>query len=79
MEAFSIHNMDIKRFMEVLDQCQGNVFLETPQGDRYNLKSKLSQMMGLFTIMEGAKLVEASIVCENPEDEALLFRANLFG
>ncbi len=79
MRAFSIHDMDVKRFMQVLDQCKGNVYLETPEGDRYNLKSKLSQMMGLFQIMEGAKLVEATIVCDNPEDEALLFRANLFG
>ncbi len=79
MESFSIHNMDIKRFVEVVDQCQGNVYLETPEGDRFNLKSKLSQIMGLYTIMEGAKLVEANIVCDNRDDESLLFRANLFG
>lgn len=79
MESFSIHNMDVKRFAEVLDQCQGNVYLETIEGDRFNLKSKLSQIMGLFTIMEGAKLVEAVIVCDNSDDESLLFRANLFG
>lgn len=74
-----VSNMDVKRFMEVLDQCTGNVYLETPEGDRYNLKSKLSQMMGLFHIIEGAKLVDAKIVCDNPEDESLIFRANLFG
>ncbi len=75
----NVRNMDVRRFMEVLDQCQGNVYLETPEGDRYNLKSKLSQMMGLFQIIEGAKLVEAKLSCDNPEDESLIFRANLFG
>lgn len=79
MNSFSIHDMDVKRFMEVLDQCTGNVFLETGEGDRLNLKSKLSQMMGILKLMEGAKMGEATITCEKPEDESLLFRANLFG
>ncbi len=49
------------------------------EGDRLNLKSKLSQLVGLTKLIEGGKIAEASIVCENPEDESKLFRFNLFG
>ena len=34
---------DIEKFFEVVDSCQGNVELVTGEGDRLNLKSKLSQ------------------------------------
>ena len=48
-------------------------------GDRLNLKSKLCQVIGLTKIIEGGMISEAKIVCENPEDDTLLFRFNLYG
>ena len=63
----------------MLDQCEGNVFLVTREGDHLNLKSKLSQLVGLTQLIEGGKIAEAFIVCEKPEDESKLFRFNLFG
>ena len=79
MKAFDLNNVDVKAFMEALDQCKGDVMLITDEQDRFNLKSKLSQITGLMHLIEGGKLVNAKIYCSNPEDESMLFRLNLFG
>ena len=74
-----LHDVDVPAFLKVLDECEGKVFLVTNEGDKLNLKSKLSQLVGLTKLIEGGKIAEAYIVCENPEDESKLFRFNLFG
>ena len=74
-----LHDVDVPAFLKILDECKGKVFLCTEEGDRLNLKSKLSQLVGLTKLIEGGKIAEASIVCENPDDESKLFRFNLFG
>lgn len=78
MADFEIHNLDVKLFMEALDTCKGDVFLETEEGDILNLKSKLSQMMGIAKILEGAVITDAKIRCSNLDDESKLFRLNLY-
>ena len=78
-EKFALHNVDVKAFLAKLDQCKGNVFLVTDEGDQLNLRSKLCQLVGLTKLIEGGKISEAFIVCDEPEDETLLFRFNLYG
>ena len=78
-EKLKIHNIDFDKFIEAVDQCKGNVYLETEDGDSLNLKSKLCQMLGLSAIFSSAEVSEATIRCENAEDETLLFRFNLYG
>ena len=73
-----IHDVDVPDFIKTLDHCKGDVFLETPEGDVLNLKSKLCQIAGLANILQGAVIAEATIRCANPEDETLLFRVNLY-
>lgn len=73
-----LHNIDFKKFIEILDKCKGNVYLETEDGDSLNLRSKLSQMVGIATILTGASVTEATLRCENPEDEIMFFRYNLY-
>ena len=75
----SLHNIDVAEFLAVLDTCEGNVFLVTNEGDRLNLKSKLCQIVGLTKLIEGGKIAEASIICENKNDESKLFRFIFFG
>ncbi len=79
MKAFDLNNVDVQAFMKALDACKGDVMLITDEDDRFNLKSKLSQIAGLVNLIEGGKLVNARIYCSNPEDESMLFRLNLFG
>ena len=69
---------DPKGFFEKLKECKGTLEIVTPQGDRLNLKSKLSQIMGLTQLIEGGIIVDATIRCEKPEDESKLVRFDLF-
>ena len=78
LSAMKLHDIDVADFIKTLDSCKGNVFLETPEGDRLNLKSKLAQFAGLTMLIKGGIIAEAVIRCENPEDESLLFRFNLY-
>ena len=75
----SLHNIDVAEFLAVLDTCEGNVYLVTNEGDKLNLRSKLCQLLGLTKLIEGGKIAEASIFCENKNDESKLFRFNFFG
>ena len=79
MSSVELHKIDFKKFIEAIDQCKGDVYLVTDDGDKLNLKSKLCQLIGLTKIIEGGMISEAKIVCENPEDDTLLFRFNLYG
>ncbi|MDD2578967.1 MAG: hypothetical protein EOM13_00540 [Clostridia bacterium] len=78
-KQFSMNNVDVKEFIKALDLCKGNVMLITSENDHFNLKSKLSQLAGIINLIEGGRLVDAKIYCENADDESMLFRMNLFG
>ena len=79
INKIQLHNVDFNDFIKAIDECKGDVFLETWDGDVLNLKSKLWQMIGLSTILSNTEVVEANIRCANAEDESLLFRFNLYG
>lgn len=79
MGSTELHKIDLQKFMQAIDQCKGDVFLVTDEGDRLNLKSKFCQLIGITKIIEGGIIGKAKVVCENPEDESLLFRFNLYG
>ncbi len=74
-----MHDFDLKDFMKVLDSCEGEVYMVTDEGDRLNLKSKLTQLIGFTTLLDGATVTKAHIECTNKADESKLFRFNLFG
>ena len=43
---------DIEGFFKVIDECKGKVELVTGEGDRLNLKSKLSQYVSMANISQ---------------------------
>lgn len=73
-----LHDFDFGSFMEAVDMCKGDVYLETTDGDVLNLKSKLCQILGIANILKGTSVDEITIRCTNPEDESLMFRFNLY-
>ena len=77
--VIKLHNLNFEDFIKAIDECKGDVFLETSDGDILNLKSKLCQIIGLSTILKSTEVEEATIRCSNPEDETMLFRFNLYG
>ena len=59
---------DIDGFFKVIDSCQGKVELITGEGDRLNLKSKLSQYVSLANIFSAGEIPELEIVAAEKED-----------
>ena len=59
---------DIDKFFEVVDSRKGKVELVTGEGDRLNLKSKLSQYVSLANIFSNGEIPELEIVAYEKED-----------
>ena len=59
---------DIDKFFKVIDECKGKVELVTGEGDRLNLKSKLSQYVSLANIFSDGAIKELELVAYEPED-----------
>ena len=70
MKVDKIH--DINGFFKVVDNCKGRVELVTGEGDRLNLKSKLSQYVSLAKVVLSSDIPEMEIIASEPEDMALL-------
>ena len=59
---------DVNRFFQVVDSCKGKVELVTGEGDRLNLKSKLSQYVSLANIFSNGDIPEMEVVAYEKED-----------
>ena len=59
---------DIDKFFQVIDSCAGKVELVTGEGDRLNLKSKLSQYVSMANIFSDGTIAELEILAYEPED-----------
>lgn len=59
---------DIDKFFKVIDSCSGKVELVTGEGDRLNLKSKLSQYVSMANIFSDGTIEELEIIAYEPED-----------
>ena len=80
MAETTIHNFDLKKLIAFAEPAKGDMFLKTPEGDVLNLKSRLTQLLALSSVMEkGSSIEEATVVCKDPDDESRLFRMNLYG
>ena len=66
MKVQNISDMD--KFFEVIDCCKGKVELVTGEGDRLNLKSKLSQYVSLANIFSDDSIGELELLAYEPED-----------
>ena len=59
---------DINAFFKMIDTCEGTVELVTGEGDRLNLKSKLSQYVSLANIFSNGEIPELEIIAYEKED-----------
>ena len=66
MKIMNITNVD--EFFKVIDECTGRVELVTNEGDRLNLKSKLTQYVSLAKIFSDGVIPEMELVAHEPED-----------
>lgn len=79
MDKMDMNQVDLKDFMEVLATCEGPVYMVTDDGDRLNLKSTLSQLIGFSQLVDGGRITHARLEVANEADANKLFRFNLFG
>ncbi len=59
---------DVEKFFKVIDSCTGRVELVTGEGDRLNLKSKLSQYVSLANIFSNGEIPEMELIAHEKED-----------
>ena len=59
---------DIDGFFKVVDASSGKVELVTGEGDRLNLKSKLSQYVSMANIFSNGEIPELEIIAYEKED-----------
>ena len=59
---------DVEAFFKVTDECKGPVELISPEGDRINLKSKLSQYLSMATMFSNGYINELDLVAHEKED-----------
>lgn len=59
---------EVNKFINLINECKGDVWLESVEGDKINLKSKLSQYIAISALIsiEGDHL---NLYCSLHEDE----------
>ena len=64
---------EVDNFLKTVNECTGAVWLESVDGDRINLKSKLSQYIAISALIscEADKL---ELFCSLHEDEVKFFK-----
>lgn len=72
-------NVDFKEFMEVIDKCEGGVYVITEDHDKINLKSKLSQLIGIASLIADGRVKIETIIFDKQEDEGRMFRFLIYG
>lgn len=70
---------DIEAFFKAVDACKGKVELVTGEGDRLNLKSKLSQYVSMANIFSNGEIPELEIIAYEPEDTEKLIHFMMTG
>lgn len=57
----------INDFIKIIDECTGDVYLTSQYGDKFNLKSKISQYLAIAALL-GEHGDELELWCTNRED-----------
>ena len=70
---------DVEGLFKVVDSCKGRVELVTGEGDRLNLKSKLSQYVSMANIFANGEIPELEVIAYEKEDTDKLIQFMLDG
>ncbi len=60
---------NLEKFFGMIDQCEGKVELVTENGDKYNLKSKLSQYAAMAKVFFGGTIPSVELVTHSTADK----------
>lgn len=65
---------DVNAFFKVIDECRGTVELVSKEGDRINLKSKLSQYLSMASLFSNGYIKELELVAHDEADVERLIK-----
>lgn len=70
---------DIDGFFRVIQSCSGDVYLISNEGDRINLKSRLSQYLAFANVLSSDMIDSVELHTSNAEDTEKLFNFMIEG
>lgn len=68
---------NVTDFFAAVDNCKGNVYITTKNGDKLNLKSELTKYVAVANIFSNDKVLNnlnVEIICDDPSDIHILAR-----
>lgn len=72
MKLSNVKNID--GLFKIIEECKGKIELVSPEGDRINLKSKLSQYLVLANAVSDGYIKELELVAYEPDDVSRLIK-----
>ena len=79
MKIKMYHVSNLEKFMELVSQCKGNVYVVSEDGDKLNLKSKLTQFVALSKQFASGYIESLSLETTDESDSALLLNYMISG
>ena len=70
---------NVEKFFETINKCEGKVELVTEQGDRFNLKSRLSQYVSFVKVLANQTVPSIEIITSNHTDAERLMKLMING
>lgn len=67
------NSKEIMEFRYAVDKCKGDVWLEDQEGNKFNLKSVISQYIALGELLQD-KGETFELFCSMPEDESHFYK-----
>lgn len=77
MTLTNVANVD--KLLKAIEECEGKVELITEQGDRFNLKSKLSQYVSFVKVLANQTVPSIEIITSNHADAERLMKLMING
>ena len=77
MTLTNVANVD--KLLKTIEECEGKVEMVTEQGDRFNLKSKLSQYVSFVKVLANRTVPSIEIITSNHDDAEKLMKFMING
>ena len=77
MKMYNIKDLD--KFMNLVDECKGEVYVISSEGDKLNLKSKLTQFVALSSLFSSGYIEKLELETKDDEDAAKLLNFMIEG
>ena len=65
--------IEVNDFLRTVEECEGDVWLESPNGDKFVLKSVFSRYIAMSALLS-EKGDELELYCQLPEDKAKFYQ-----